>query len=86
MAKVTMYSTNVCPYCVAAKNLFQTLNVSVEEIKLDTNFELREKLSKENGGWRTVPMIFVGDKFIGGFDDVKALHAKNELLSLVNAP
>jgi glutaredoxin 3 len=41
-------------------------------------------LSEANGGWRTVPMIFIGDKFMGGFMDVKAVHDRGELLPLIN--
>ncbi len=73
----------MCPYCVAAKNLFKSLNITFEEINLEENPELRIKLSQENKGWRTVPMIFIDEKFIGGFDDVNKLHSQGELTKIL---
>lgn len=83
MAQVKIYTTSFCPYCVAAKNLFQSLGQPYEEINLDGQNELREELSRANGGWRTVPMIFINERFQGGFTDVKALHDKGQLLPLL---
>jgi glutaredoxin 3 len=83
VAKVRVYTTNVCPYCVAAKRLLKELGVDFEEINLENQHELRMKLSQENGGWRTVPMIFVGDRFIGGFTDMKAVHDRGALLPMI---
>ena len=82
-AKVRVYTTNVCPYCVAAKRLLKELGVDFEEISLENQQELRMQLSRENGGWRTVPMIFVGEKFIGGFTDMKSVHDRGELLPMI---
>ena len=84
MKLVKIYTTTVCPYCDAAKRLFRALGVPFEEISLEGRAEERTRLSKENGGWRTVPMIFVGSQFIGGFDDAKKLHDRGELLPLIN--
>jgi glutaredoxin 3 len=83
MNKVLVYSTTNCPYCVSAKNLFQSLQVPFDEIDLTLKPELRMQLSEENNGWRTVPMIFIGGKFCGGFSDVAALHKRGELLPLI---
>lgn len=85
LKKVKIYTTTVCPYCNSAKNLFKNLNIEYEEINLDNNSELRAKLSQENNGWRTVPMVFIGDKFIGGFDDTNKLHREGKLLSLIHS-
>lgn len=82
-AEVRIYTTTHCPYCSSAKNLFKQLGVVFQEISLDHNDELRSKLSLENNGWRTVPMIFIGEKFMGGFDDVNKLHTKDQLLPLL---
>ncbi|WP_286190603.1 glutaredoxin 3 [Fluviispira vulneris] len=81
---VKIYTTTVCPYCNAAKSLFKSLGVNYEEINLDNDPDLRAKLSKENNGWRTVPMIFIGDKFIGGFDDTNKLYKSGELSKLLS--
>ncbi len=83
MAKVKIYTTSVCPYCNAAKNLFKSLSVDYEEVNLDNDPDLRAKLSMDNNGWRTVPMIFIDDKFIGGFDDTNKLHKEGQLLKLL---
>jgi glutaredoxin 3 len=83
MASVLIYSTSNCPYCVSARELFKSLKQDFEEIKLDTNPELRMKLSQENNGWRTVPMIFIDGKFLGGFSDVSEIHKKGQLMPLL---
>ncbi len=83
MAQVKIYTTSVCPYCNAAKALFQKLQVDYEEISFDNNQSLREKLSSENKGWRTVPMIFIHDTFVGGFDDANALYKTGKLKELL---
>ncbi|KAB8033423.1 glutaredoxin [Fluviispira multicolorata] len=84
MPVVKIYTTTVCPYCNAAKNLFKSLGVTYEEINLDNDPDLRTKLSIDNNGWRTVPMIFIGDKFIGGFDDANKLYKNGELSKLLS--
>jgi glutaredoxin 3 len=84
--KVKIYTTSVCPYCDAAKRLFKGLGIHFEEISLEGRHEERQRLSEANGGWRTVPMIFIGERFVGGFNDVKALHDRGELLDLVQDP
>ena len=83
MNDVKIYTSNICPYCTAAKDLFKRLNVAYEEIKLDGQDDLRMKLSKENNGWRTVPMIYINGKFMGGFDDVTKLHSAGKLTPLL---
>lgn len=83
MSKVVIYTTNDCPFCVNAKNLFKKLDIPFEEISLENNHELRQQLSRENRGWRTVPMIFINEKFVGGFDDVNKLNTSGELKKLL---
>jgi len=83
MDSVRVYTTSVCPYCVAAKRMLTELGVPFSEINLEKDPELRMRLSQENGGWRTVPMIFVGTTFIGGFTDLKAMHDRGELMPRV---
>ncbi len=83
MAAMTIYTTSFCPYCTAAKRLLDSLGIDFEEIGLDDKPELRHRLSENNGGWRTVPMIFAGDRFLGGYTDVRELHGRGELAELV---
>ncbi len=84
-SSIRIYSTSTCPFCHAAKDLFTDLGYSFTEILLDDDPELRQRLGAENGGWSTVPMIFIGDRFIGGFTDAAELHQKAELLPLLNS-
>jgi glutaredoxin 3 len=85
MQEIRVYTTVVCAYCAAAKRLLAQRGLPYLEIDLTSDQELRMKLSRENGGYRTVPMIFIGDRFIGGFDDLNALDKKGELMAIVNA-
>jgi glutaredoxin 3 len=79
MATVTIYSSEFCPFCHAAKQLFAGLGADFEEITLDDRPDLRMKLSADHGGFKTVPMIFIGDDFIGGFQEAMALHGSGDL-------
>lgn len=78
MAKVTMYTWTVCPYCVRAKNLLNRLNIPFTEINLDGKDDELEKL-RERTKWKTIPQIFIGDEFIGGFTDLAALEESGVL-------
>ena len=84
MQTVKIYTTTYCPYCKRAKGLFESLQIPYEEIDVENNHELREKLI-ETHNWQTVPMIFVGETFVGGCDDLFKLHGENKLLSLINS-
>lgn len=84
MQEIRVYTTKVCGYCHAAKRLLQQRGLAFAEIDLTHDPDLRQKLSAENNGYRTVPMIFIGERFIGGFDDLNALDRRGELMGLVN--
>jgi len=84
MSRVTLYTTSLCPFCHAAKRLLSSLGADVDETSLDSEPELLQRLSQENGGWRTVPMIFIGDRFIGGFRELNELHGRGELTALLS--
>jgi glutaredoxin 3 len=83
MTRVKIYTTSVCPFCHAAKQLLGSLGAEVDEVGLDADPELRLRLSQENGAWKTVPMIFIGDRFIGGFRELSELHSRGELTALL---
>ena len=80
MPKVKIYTTSSCSYCVSAKSFLGRLGVPYQEINLDGNEGLRAELTVKNSGWRTVPMIFIGDEFIGGYRDMVGLHSENKLM------
>jgi glutaredoxin 3 len=78
MAKVVMIKKNPCPYCDRAKTLLTNKGVSFEIIDLtDKPDELESWKSKT--GWKTVPMIFINDKLVGGYNDLKTLEDDGKL-------
>mgnify|MGYP001243266820 CR=1 FL=1 len=84
MARVKMYSKDPCPYCDRARTLFENKGIEVEEIDLTDDPERLNQLKNETG-WRTVPMIFIGDKMVGGYSDVRALEDEGKLDELLKA-
>jgi glutaredoxin 3 len=85
MAKVTMYSTEVCPYCVRAEALLKKRGVTeIEKIRIDLLPEQRDIMMARTGR-RTVPQIYIGEHHVGGFDDLAELDSQGELMPLLNA-
>lgn len=80
MKQVKIYTSPGCAYCMLAKQLFTSLEVPFEEKNLAADPAAAEALSEEYN-WRTVPMIFIGDEFVGGYDDVAAMQQRGELES-----
>jgi glutaredoxin 3 len=85
VAKVQVYTTNYCPYCFRAKTLLQHKGVAFEEIDVTDDQALRDKMVKLAGGRRTVPEIFINDKIIGGYDELRALEDDGKLDELLAA-
>jgi len=83
-APVRLYTTPYCGYCMSAKQLLRRQKIAFEDHDLSLDYDLRERLSRETG-WRTVPMIFVEDRFVGGYTELAALNAKGGLDHLRNA-
>ena len=83
MAKVEVYTTPYCPYCVAAKKMLQKKNVAFIELDVSGDAGLREKMMERANGGHTVPQIFIDDRHIGGFDDMAEMNALGELDSLL---
>jgi glutaredoxin 3 len=77
-AEVLVYTTRVCPYCVAAKRLLGERGVAYKEIDVSNDNEKRAWLVQATGR-RTVPQIFIAGEAIGGFDDLAALDKSGEL-------
>lgn len=85
MQTVKIYTTGTCPYCIQAKQLLKSRGVAeLDEIRVDLVQGERQKMMDITGR-RTVPQIFIGDKHIGGCDDLMALDGKGGLLPLLNA-
>ena len=83
MAKIEVYSTVSCPYCVRAKALLDAKDLDYKEIDVTGDDAAREALVKKAGGRRTVPQIFIDDRGVGGYDDLRALEESGELDKLL---
>jgi len=83
MKKVKIYTTKVCPYCVRAKQLFKSKNITYEEITVDPYDEAIWAEMEKRSGMKTVPQIFIDDKCVGGFTDIAELDHKGELDKLL---
>ncbi|PIU16927.1 MAG: glutaredoxin 3 [Gallionellales bacterium CG08_land_8_20_14_0_20_59_87] len=84
MAKIVMYCTAVCPYCINAERLLLRKGVTeIEKIRVDLDPEQR-LIMEQRSQRRTVPQIFIGDRHIGGFDDMVELDQAGELTPLLN--
>jgi len=84
MARVTMYSTRICPYCVMAEKLLAKKGVSADKVMLDDEPARRDEMVKRSGR-TTVPQIFIGERHVGGYTDLAALDLKGELEPLLRA-
>ena len=85
MPQVTMYTTQVCPFCLRAKALLKQRGVEViEEIRIDLDPEQRRHMMDITGR-RTVPQIFIGQTYVGGCDELVALDQRGGLLPLLAA-
>lgn len=83
MAKVVMYCTEVCPYCVNAERLLKSKGVTeIEKIRIDLRPELRDSMI-ERTGRRTVPQIYIDEHHVGGYDDLAALDRSGGLTPLL---
>jgi glutaredoxin 3 len=84
-AKVTMYCTAVCPYCVRAEALLKQRGVAeIEKIRIDEDPAQRDAMIARTGR-RTVPQIYVGERHVGGCDDLYALDRAGGLVPLLSA-
>ena len=83
MPKITMYLTGVCPFCHMAERLLQSKGVTeIEKIRVDLDPVQRQEMMTKTGR-RTVPQIFIGERHVGGFDDLSALDKAGQLEQLL---
>lgn len=83
MAKVTVYTAGKCCYCHMAKTLLRRKDAAFEEIDLTGQPEKRRSLSERAGGRQTVPQIWIGERHVGGCDDLYALDREGKLDALL---
>jgi glutaredoxin 3 len=79
MAPVTIYTKTWCPYCMAAKDLLESKGVAFEEVEISGKPQLRDEMVRKAHGRSSVPQIFIGDRHVGGCDDLYALDRRGEL-------
>jgi glutaredoxin 3 len=82
---IVVYSTPFCGYCSAAKRLLSSKGVEFTEVDVMMDSERRSEMIERSGGRRTVPQIFIGERHIGGYDDLTALDSSGELDELLSA-
>jgi glutaredoxin 3 len=80
-----MYATSWCPYCESARQLLRRKGVNFEEISIEADPAQREIMIRRSGR-HTVPQIFIGDRHVGGSDDLHALDAAGGLDPLITYP
>jgi glutaredoxin 3 len=85
MADIEIYSTAMCPYCVAAKNLLQSRGLAYRESRIDTDANARREMLARAPGARTVPQIFINGVLVGGFDQLAAAERSGKLTELLQA-
>ena len=83
MVKVLMYSTAICPFCVMAERLLRARGVAeIEKVRVDLEPDKRLEMMEKTHR-RTVPQIFIGSFYVGGFDDLSALDRAGKLAELL---
>jgi glutaredoxin 3 len=86
VAKVLMYSTAVCPYCIRAEQLLTRKGVqNIEKIRVDLQPELRMEMMEKTGR-RTVPQIYINDVYVGGYDELASHDHAGKLDDLLAKP
>lgn len=86
MATIEIYSTAMCPYCVAAKRLLDARGLEFRELRIDADVAARREMLQRAPGARTVPQIFINGFHVGGFDDLAAAERSGKLDELLATP
>ena len=83
MKKVVIYTGPMCNYCSAAKHLLNKKNVNYTEFDIAIDSSKRKEMQDKTNGARTIPQIFIGDTYVGGYNELKALEVSGKLNSLL---
>ena len=83
-ARVLMYATAACPFCQSAERLLLAKGVQIDKVRVDLEPERRAEMQKKSGR-RTVPQIWIGERHVGGCDDLYALEREGKLDPLLKA-
>ena len=79
MKKIVIYTGPLCNFCSAAKHLLNKKKINYEEIDIGYDDKKREEMLKKSNGAKTIPQIFIEEKHVGGYVELKALENKGEL-------
>jgi glutaredoxin 3 len=85
MARIEIYTTRACPYCVSAKALLTRKGLSFSEIDVTGDHQGRSQMVQRANGRMTVPQIFIGATHVGGFDDLYRLERTGKLDPLLSS-
>ena len=85
MAPITIYTRSWCPYCTAAKDLLKQKGAAFTEIDIEMKPAARQEMIQKAGGRTSVPQIFIGERHVGGCDDLYALEGRGQLDGLLQA-
>jgi glutaredoxin 3 len=85
MPEITIYTTPYCPYCIRAKALLKQKGAEFKEIDVSMDPGLRQAMMERANGGYTVPQIFIGNRHVGGCDDLHALERAGKLDPLLAA-
>ena len=83
MQKVVIYTGPMCNYCSAAKHLLNKKKITFTEIDIGTDSSKMQEMQEKTKGARTIPQIFIGETYVGGYNELKALEVADKLNSLL---
>jgi glutaredoxin 3 len=85
MTEFEIYTTAICPYCVAAKNFLKNRGCGYREIRIDREPGKLEEMLTRSAGRRSVPQVFFNGTHVGGYDDLVAAERSGRLQTLIGA-
>ena len=83
MQKVVIYTGPMCNYCSAAKHLLDKKQITYTEFDIGTDSSKMQEMQERTRGARTVPQIFIGETYVGGYNELKALEVAGKLNTLL---
>ena len=83
MKKVIIYTGPMCNYCSAAKHLLNKKKINYTEFDIAVDESKKQEMQEKTNGARTIPQIFIGDTYVGGYNELKALEVEGKLNSLL---
>jgi len=85
MARAEIYTTAICPYCVAAKNFLKLKGCDYSEVRIDREPGKLAEMLERSAGRRTVPQVFINGEHVGGYDDLVAADRSGKLHQLLES-